>query len=145
MNINELLDKYFEGATSCEEERELRRFFKGDDVPEHLQIYRPLFACLAEEVENRTNTKTKRDSETVPARQYTRPHRTFYMLSGIAAGLLLLVGIAQIVSLSQTPENYVIIDGRCYTDEKLVESKALEALQNAGFTDDDLSYLLFQH
>lgn len=145
MNINELLDKYFEGATSCEEERELRRFFKGDDVPEHLQIYRPLFVCLAEEVENRTNPKTERDSETVPARQYTRPHHTFYMLSGIVAGLLLLIGIAQIVSLSQTPENYVIIDGRCYTDEKLVESKALEALQNAGFTDDDLSYLLFQH
>lgn len=145
MNINELLDKYFEGATSCEEERKLRRFFKGDDVPEHLQIYRPLFVCLAEEVENRTNPKTERDSETVPARQYTRPHHTFYMLSGIVAGLLLLIGIAQIVSLSQTPENYVIIDGRCYTDEKLVESKALEALQNAGFTDDDLSYLLFQH
>ena len=27
MKIDELLDKYFEGETSCEEERELRRFF----------------------------------------------------------------------------------------------------------------------
>ena len=26
MKIDELLDKYFEGETSCEEERELRRF-----------------------------------------------------------------------------------------------------------------------
>ena len=44
MKIDELLDKYFEGATSCEEERELRRFFTEEAVPEHLQTYRPLFA-----------------------------------------------------------------------------------------------------
>ena len=30
-------------------------------------------------------------------------------------------------------------------NEKLVEAKALEALQNASFTDEDLSNLLFQH
>ena len=28
MNIEELLNKYFEGETTCEEERELRRFFR---------------------------------------------------------------------------------------------------------------------
>ena len=44
MKIDELLDKYFEGETSCEEERELRRFFTEGEVPEHLQTYRPLFA-----------------------------------------------------------------------------------------------------
>ena len=37
MKIDELLDKYFEGETSCEEERELRRFFTEEEVPEHLQ------------------------------------------------------------------------------------------------------------
>ena len=39
MKIDELLDKYFEGETSCEEERELRRFFTEEEVPEHLQTY----------------------------------------------------------------------------------------------------------
>lgn len=34
MKIDELLDKYFEGETSCEEERELRRFFTEEEVPE---------------------------------------------------------------------------------------------------------------
>ena len=28
MNIEELLNKYFDGDTTCEEERELRRFFR---------------------------------------------------------------------------------------------------------------------
>ena len=72
--------------------------------------------------------------------------RTFYAVSGIAAGLLLLLGVAKIIfPLSGVPENYVVIDGQRYTDEKLVEAKALEALQNASFTDEDLSNLLFQH
>lgn len=49
MNIEELLNKYFEGETTCEEERELRRFFTRGIIPEHLQMYRPMFAFLNEE------------------------------------------------------------------------------------------------
>lgn len=73
-----------------------------------------------------------------------RLHSTVFLC--IAAGLLLLLGVAKIIfPLSDVPENYVVIDGQRYTDEKLVEAKALEALQNASFTDEDLSNLLFQH
>lgn len=39
MNIEELLNKYFDGDTTCEEERELRRFFTQETVPEHLKEY----------------------------------------------------------------------------------------------------------
>lgn len=50
MKIDELLDKYFEGETSCEEERRLRRFFTEEEkVPEHLLVYRPLFVYLDKE------------------------------------------------------------------------------------------------
>ncbi|AVM53405.1 hypothetical protein JN06_00855 [Bacteroides zoogleoformans] len=150
MNIDELLNKYFEGTTSCEEERELRRFFKKDDIPEHLQIYHPLFAYLAQEAESRkdqkeVSEKENRSLEATHAPQSRLLHRTLYTLTGIAAGLLLFIGIAKTISLPSVAKNYVIIDGRCYTDKKLIEVKALEALQNAGFTDDDLSSLLFQH
>jgi len=143
MKIDELLDKYFEGETSCEEERELRRFFTEEEVPEHLQTYRPLFAYLnreatsmAEPTEEKSVT-TESAKEVPTQRKPSRLYRTFYAVSGIAAGLLL--------PLSGVPENYVVIDGQRYTDEKLVEAKALEALQNASFTDEDLSNLLFQH
>ena len=47
MNIEELLNKYFEGETNCEEERELRRFFTQGIVPEHLQMYGPMFAFFS--------------------------------------------------------------------------------------------------
>ena len=90
---------------------------------------------------------TTESAKEVPAqRKPFRLYRTFYAVSGIAAGLLLLLGVAKIIfPLSDVPENYVVIDGQRYTDEKLVEAKALEALQNASFTDEDLSNLLFQH
>ena len=50
MNIEEVLNRYFEGETSVAEECELRRFFAGADVPDHLSVYRPLFAYLDEEI-----------------------------------------------------------------------------------------------
>jgi len=41
-DIETLLNKYFEGETTCEEERRLRRFFAEGLVPEHLEVYRPV-------------------------------------------------------------------------------------------------------
>lgn len=52
MKIEELIDRYFEGQTSCEEERELRSFFTQENVPESLQVYRPLFVCLDQEAKH---------------------------------------------------------------------------------------------
>ena len=103
MKIDELLDKYFEGETSCEEERELRRFFTEEEVPEHLQTYRPLFAYLnreatsmAEPTEEKSVT-TESAKEVPTQRKPSRLYRTFYAVSGIAAGLLLLLGVAKII------------------------------------------------
>lgn len=145
MNIDHLLEKYFEGTTSRTEERELRRFFTEEEVPEHLLAYRPLFACLAKEVEEVRRTKTARKPEAVVVRKRSVRHRTLYSLGGIAAGLLLLVGISGLFAPSVGTGSFVVIDGTRYTDRKLVEAKALEALQNVGFTDDELDGLLFQH
>ena len=94
MKIDELLDKYFEGETSCEEERELRRFFTEEEVPEHLQTYRPLFAYLNREATSMAEpteekSVTTESAKEVPAqRKPFRLYRTFYAVSGIAAGLL---------------------------------------------------------
>ena len=48
-DIETLLNKYFEGETTCEEERRLRRFFAEGLVPEHLEEYRPMFAFFEAE------------------------------------------------------------------------------------------------
>ena len=90
MKIDELLDKYFEGETSCEEERELRRFFTEEEVPEHLQTYRPLFAYLNREATSNGRTdrgkiRNNRIGKGSTTAEAFRLYRTFYAVSGIAA------------------------------------------------------------
>jgi len=47
--IEQLLEKYWECETTLEEEKELKTFFKGSDVPEHLKSYVPMFQYYTEE------------------------------------------------------------------------------------------------
>ncbi len=48
-NIEQLIEKYFEGSTTLEEEKQLRQFFQQSDVPNHLSRYLPLFGLLEKE------------------------------------------------------------------------------------------------
>lgn len=41
--IEQILERYWQCETSLEEEAQLRAFFAGDDVPEHLLRYKDLF------------------------------------------------------------------------------------------------------
>lgn len=134
--IENLLEKYFNGETTCDEERELRRFFTQPDVPEHLQAYRPLFAYIGRKAEEARQTVS-------PVQAVRRPSRfTVYLTRGIAACLLLGAGIAGWISYTTPPECYVIIDGKRYTDRQLIREKTMEALQSASFTDEDLGNLI---
>ena len=46
--IEQLIDRYFEGETTLEEEHILREFFAQGTVPEHLSQWQPLFRSTAE-------------------------------------------------------------------------------------------------
>ena len=132
MNIDDLLAKYFEGETSAEEERTLRRFFSEGDVPEELAVYKPLFGYFDQEIE-RSETK-----KVIPLRNVK--HR-FYWLSAIAACLLtaFMVGKYYFAAQDSYPcsGNYVIINGQCYSDPEKVRSMALVALQEVSTTPDE--------
>ena len=66
MNIDELLNRYFEGETSAEEEQKLRRFFASDNVPENLSAYKPLFAYFDEEIATERDMAEEIWSEIAP-------------------------------------------------------------------------------
>ena len=134
MNIEELLNKYFEGETTCEEERELRRFTRGI-VPEHLQMYRPMFAFLNEE-----NRQSKTAVPEVPKTSVPLRRRLLYIFSGMAAGILLILGIAGLNRhFNTSTANYVIIDGKCYTDAKL----AMIAFRDVSISEEEVFATLF--
>jgi hypothetical protein len=46
--IEQLLEKYFEGETSLEEEKMLRNYFATEDIPDHLTSYRDQFRYIKE-------------------------------------------------------------------------------------------------
>ncbi len=127
MRIDELLDKYFEGNTSSEEEKELRAFFSSADIPLHLAAYKPMFAYFDQEIaktEGRKFTSVRKNNRLVT-----------YMLSGVAAAILLILGIRSFYTSYETrfcSENYVVINGRCYTDIHKVREIALETLREVA-------------
>jgi hypothetical protein len=92
--IEKLLDRYYEGETTTEEERELRDFFQQGDIPHHLQIYAEPFRYF-------TKSRTQQPSAGTSYRIITRlnaqskVHPLISWGMRIAAGItLLLVGFA---------------------------------------------------
>ena len=45
--IDKLLESYFEGNTSLQQEVQLREYFKQEEVAPHLEVYRPMFDAFA--------------------------------------------------------------------------------------------------
>lgn len=43
--IEQLMERYWEGETTLQEESILRTFFSQADIPEHLRMFQPLFIC----------------------------------------------------------------------------------------------------
>lgn len=143
MNIEELIERYFEGETSAEEEKQLRSFFAAGHVPEHLSAYVPLFAYFDEEIRNKEEAKKNERSTAsiLLLRKEKSVRRTLlYVLSGVAASLLFLLALHPFVSSADPcfcSDNYVVINGRCYTDLHKVRALALEALDEVATPADE--------
>ena len=104
--IQELLRRYFDGATSLDEERELQRFFTREEVPESLKQYRPLFAFFAEE------RKIEPPARKTAAGTIRMP---WLIITGIAASIAILFLIA---APKAQPNAFVYyVDGNRVYDE----------------------------
>jgi hypothetical protein len=105
MNIKEienLIEKYEAGATSRLEETAMQDFFRNGDIPDHLKIYRELFACYAcDQQESLPNPEFEKQFEAsisatgadpIVVPFPTRRSRITY-ISSLAAGVLLVIGL----------------------------------------------------
>ena len=142
--IEELIEKYFEGQTSTEEEAALRHFFTSGDIPENLAMYKPLFAYFDDEIKkaeaaNTNNKRFEKENENRNRQIQTRK-RFVLWLSGAAACVAIFIGIFFFESPSKKcpgEGDYVIIDGRCYTDAKTIRSATLNSLREISEDDSD--------
>ena len=141
MDIDELLNRYFEGETSSEEERELRAFFTSGNVPDRLaeesrKERQPDEALIPID----EDILFMLDAEKVEEKKTFTLRSVLYLVSGIAASFLLLLGLNHLLNPVDPcfcSDNYVVINGRCYTDIHKVRSMALEALQEVATPADE--------
>lgn len=82
-NIEQLLEKYFEGETSIAEEQQLKEYFNSEHVASHLEVHKPLFSYFSQSKKDKMNF-----SSILPSKK-----RKYTLWIGVAASLLFIVGI----------------------------------------------------
>ena len=161
--IQNLLDKYMDGATSNEEEATLRKYFEehGNDIPEEWESYRALFSYIGFEQMNlsqilkeekevdfekkdiakvdieKENIEKKEEWE-ILKKEVSRSRWLKYFGTSVAAAAIIafmLVGIQKMIQ--PQPECYAVIDGKVYTDQEFVHHEALDALEDVSADTED--------
>lgn len=136
--IKQLLDKYLDGETSAAEEKALRGYFANGDnhIPEEWLPYRALFAYIAEEQAARAQDTDKTDSSRNGRSKAKTGHRHGWIYTAITAAAAILIA-AVMIMLPRQNDNYAVIDGKVYTNKKVVEEEALKALDMVSADEDD--------
>ena len=157
--IQDLLDKYMDGATSNEEEARLRKYFEehGNEIPEEWESYCAIFCyigfeqmnlsqILKEEKKEENLEKNdiakenieKKDEGEMLKKKASRSRWLKYFGTSVAAAAIIafmLVGIQQMIQ--SQPECYAVIDGKVYTDQEFVHHEALDALEDVSADSED--------
>ena len=156
--IQNLLDKYMDGATSNEEEATLRKYFEehANDIPEEWESYRALFSyigfeqmnlsqILKEEEEKKIEKEDILEDEekNIPKKEEkkeeaSRSRWLKYFGTSVAAAAIIAFLIVGIQKIAQPqPECYAVIDGKVYTDQEFVHNEALDALEDVSADSED--------
>ena len=157
--IQDLLDKYMDGATSNEEEARLRKYFEehGNEIPEEWESYRALFSYIRFEQMNlsqilkeekkeenfeqkdiaKENIEKNEEGEMLKKKASRSRWLKYFGTSVAAAAIIafMLVGIQQMIQ--SQPECYAVIDGKVYTDQEFVHHEALDALEDVSADSED--------
>ena len=157
--IQNLLDKYMDGATSNEEEATLRKYFEehANDIPEEWESYRALFSYIGfeqmnlsqilkeeekkEDFEKKDIAKEdieKKEEEEISKKEASRCRWLKYFGTSVAAAAIIAFLIVGIQKIAQPqPECYAVIDGKVYTDQEFVHNEALDALEDVSADSED--------
>ena len=141
INIKQLLDKYFEGKTSLQEEQTLRNYFRQDNIDESLLEFKPMFDFFNAE---RELTMLEENETIVIPEQTNRPKRNKILFSrisiGIAASFMLFLSIKFTFFNQQKDvltQSIVYVDGKKFTDVKTIKSQTLNTIEAIIYESED--------
>ena len=131
-NISDLLEKYFAGQTSIEQERQLNKYFSSGQVDPELQKYQPLFQYFNHEKELHLNAdfdenlfrKMEGGAKIVQMRSWRR------RLLRVAAAAAIMLGAYLVFQTPQGPSNGQV-DWAAYevNDEQMAYEETMKALK----------------
>lgn len=119
-NIEEMLRKFFDGETTCAEEKMLEDYFcSGGEVPAQYECYREMFGWYASGMDE---SALPVDQPTVAAVKHRRP-RILLWWGSVAAAIAVVIGLGwnhrvnQLAGPSLFAGSYVVRDGRMITGD----------------------------
>jgi hypothetical protein len=96
-NIDQLIKKYFDGNTSLADEQRLKAYFASQGVAEQHRQYVSLFRLLNAETNKQApatlDSRLEKMFAEQPAKPFYRQRQILWYFSGIAAAVVLLLGI----------------------------------------------------
>ena len=131
-NIEEYIRRFMEGETTNAEEQAIYRFFRAEEVPEHLKPYTEMFAWYEEGMPEEELSKSKAQPlwKRIPLEIWSTGIAAMLVI-GIGLGIVLSFGDNQHEDWSCYEGSYVEVDGKRITDIETILPIILETLKGA--------------
>lgn len=121
LETDRLIEKYYEGLTTVEEEKQLRCFLSQPNLPERFEPEQAILGYF-------NHKKQKRHFSLLP---------TIRWASAAAVAVLIIVSSQLLVVGKQS--NYAYIDGKKTTDVREIKSQALASLSDISSSKDEVA------
>lgn len=128
--IEHLIKKYEKGETSVQEEQELKVFFQQDEIPFNLRGYRDIF-CYFDVSSKEELPDPDFDEKLIASLTETKSIRSFrkirslYGISGIAASIVVLIGLYFVMQVNNTYQD-------TYSDPELAYAEVKKVLMKVS-------------
>lgn len=131
-NIEEYIHRFMEGGTTNAEEQAIYRFFRTEEVPEHLKPYTDMFTWYDEGMPEDKLSKPKIQPlwKRLPLEIWSMGIAAMLVI-GIGLGIVLSFGDNQHEDWSCYEGSYVEVDGKRITDIETILPIILETLKGA--------------
>ena len=114
-----LLEKYYEGFTSVEEEKRLHRFLSQNDLPEQFEPDKAIFGYFV-------SHKKRSKIQPLPLLRWTS------VAASVAIGIMIVHFL-----LPSKFDSYAYVDGKKVTNIEQVKEQALASIQSWSNSDND--------
>ncbi|WP_299208523.1 hypothetical protein [uncultured Dokdonia sp.] len=119
--VEQLLEIYFEGATTLAQEKQLRTYFTSDHVAPHLESYVVMFTAF---------TQASQEVYTTPIQLPKQKKPMYGWISGVAAVAVVLIGLATQINSSSD-----VYQGNVSQEEGILKTKQALGLMSKMFNE----------